>query len=168
MFSGEVSHEAYQGKQNAAFKARGRNGFREERQQTGSKMFRVRLRRTVKRKVRYRKLDMVGICFMCLSVVKNLAHGHTTSAKWRTWYANGHVCFKRRVKMDTRNKIKSYIIREGMTMAGLVEKLAEQYGWSASVPNFSGKLRRDSCATGRLWSLRTRWGMILYGSDERR
>ncbi len=46
--------------------------------------------------------------------------------------------------MDTRNEIKSYIIREGMTMAGLVEKLAEQYGWSASVPNFSGKLRRDS------------------------
>ena len=31
-----------------------------------------------------------------------------------------------------------------MTMADLVEKLAEQYGWSASVPNLSGKLRRDS------------------------
>ncbi len=30
--------------------------------------------------------------------------------------------------MDTRNEIKSYIIREGMTMAGLVKKLAEQYG----------------------------------------
>ena len=29
-------------------------------------------------------------------------------------------------------------------MADLVEKLAEQYGWSASVPNLSGKLRRDS------------------------
>lgn len=46
--------------------------------------------------------------------------------------------------MDTRNGIKSYIVREGMTRADLVEKLAEQYGWSASVPNLSGKLRRDS------------------------
>ncbi len=46
--------------------------------------------------------------------------------------------------MDTRNEIKSYIVREGMTMAELIEKLAEQYSWSASVPNFSGKLRRDS------------------------
>ena len=46
--------------------------------------------------------------------------------------------------MDTRNQIKSYIVREGMTMADLVEKLAEQYGWSASVPNLSGKLRRGS------------------------
>lgn len=46
--------------------------------------------------------------------------------------------------MDTRNEIKSYIVREGMTMAGLVEKLADQYGWSTSVPNLSGKLRRDS------------------------
>ena len=46
--------------------------------------------------------------------------------------------------MDTRNQIKSYIVREGMTMADLVEKLAEQYGWSASVPNLSGKLRLNS------------------------
>ncbi len=46
--------------------------------------------------------------------------------------------------MDIRNEIKSYIVREGMTMADLVEKLADQYGWSASVPNLSGKLRRDS------------------------
>ena len=46
--------------------------------------------------------------------------------------------------MDTRNEIKSYIVREVFTMAKLVEKLAKQYGWSASVPNFSSKLRRDS------------------------
>lgn len=46
--------------------------------------------------------------------------------------------------MKTRNEIKSYIAREGMTMTELVEKLAEQYGWSASVPNLSGKLKRDS------------------------
>lgn len=46
--------------------------------------------------------------------------------------------------MNTRNEIKSYIIREGMTMSEVVEKLAEEHGWSASVPNLSGKLRRGS------------------------
>ena len=46
--------------------------------------------------------------------------------------------------MDTRDQIKSYIVREGIAMTELVKKLAKQYGWSASVPNLSGKLRRDS------------------------
>lgn len=46
--------------------------------------------------------------------------------------------------MNTRNEIKSYLAREGMTMTEIVEKLADQYGWSASVPNLSGKLRRNS------------------------
>lgn len=46
--------------------------------------------------------------------------------------------------MDTRNEIKSYIVREGMTMSEVVERLADDYGWSSSVPNLSGKLRRGS------------------------
>lgn len=46
--------------------------------------------------------------------------------------------------MNIRNEIKSYITREGMTMSEVVEKLAEQYDWSASVPNLSGKLRRGT------------------------
>ena len=46
--------------------------------------------------------------------------------------------------MNTKNEIKSYIVREGMTMTELVRKLERQYGWSASVPNLSGKLRRES------------------------
>lgn len=46
--------------------------------------------------------------------------------------------------MDTRNEIKSYMVRKGLTMTGIVEKLADQYDWSASVPNLSGKLRRNS------------------------
>jgi len=46
--------------------------------------------------------------------------------------------------MNTRNEIKAYITREGMTLTEVVEKMAEQYGWSASVPNLSGKLRRGS------------------------
>jgi len=46
--------------------------------------------------------------------------------------------------MNVRSIIKSYIIREGMTMGGVVVKLAELHGWSRSVPNFSDKLRRGS------------------------
>ena len=46
--------------------------------------------------------------------------------------------------MDIRNEIKSYIVREGVTMTEIVEKLANEYGWSKSVPNFSGKLQRGS------------------------
>ena len=43
-----------------------------------------------------------------------------------------------------RNEIKSYIIRAGMTMNEVVELLADEYGWSSSVPNLSGKLKRES------------------------
>ncbi len=46
--------------------------------------------------------------------------------------------------MNIRSTIKSYIVREGMTMADLVDKLAERHGWSRSVPSFSDKLRRGS------------------------
>ena len=49
---------------------------------------------------------------------------------------------------DIRNEIKAYIVREGMTMSEVVERLAEEYGWSESVPNLSGKLRRGSLRYG--------------------
>ena len=50
-----------------------------------------------------------------------------------------------RSKEETcRTEIKSYITREGMTMTEVVELLADEYGWSSSVPNLSGKLRRGS------------------------
>ena len=47
-----------------------------------------------------------------------------------------------------RNEIKSYMVRAGMTMSEFVEILADDYGWSASVPNLSGKLRRGSLCYG--------------------
>ena len=50
-----------------------------------------------------------------------------------------------RSKEETcRNEIKSYITREGMTMTEVVDLLADEHGWSSSVPNLSGKLRRGS------------------------
>jgi hypothetical protein len=45
---------------------------------------------------------------------------------------------------NIRNEIKSIIVREGLTMDEAVNNLAESYGWSKSVPNFSGKLSRGS------------------------
>ena len=46
--------------------------------------------------------------------------------------------------MNIRNEIKSYIVREGLTMSEVLERLLEEHGWSSSVPNFSGKLQRGS------------------------
>ena len=46
--------------------------------------------------------------------------------------------------MGIREEIKSYIVRSGMTMTEVVELLADEHGWSSSVPNLSGKLRRGS------------------------
>ena len=47
-----------------------------------------------------------------------------------------------------RNEIKAYIVRAGMTMSEVVEVLADEYGWSSSVPNLSGKLKRGSLRYG--------------------
>ena len=47
-----------------------------------------------------------------------------------------------------RNEIKSYIVRAGMTMSEAVEILADEYGWSSSVPNLSDKLKRGSLRYG--------------------
>ena len=46
--------------------------------------------------------------------------------------------------MSIRNEIKAIMVREGITMSEIVEKLANQYGWSASVPNLSAKIRRGT------------------------
>ena len=46
--------------------------------------------------------------------------------------------------VNIRNEIKSYIVREGVTMSDLVRKLAIEHGWSASIPNFSDKLKRGT------------------------
>ena len=45
---------------------------------------------------------------------------------------------------NLRNEIKSYIVRQGMTMQEVVDLLADEYGWSDSVSNLSNKLQRES------------------------
>lgn len=47
-----------------------------------------------------------------------------------------------------RNEIKSYIVRAGMTMTEVIELLSDEYGWSSSVSNLFGKLRRGSLRYG--------------------
>lgn len=46
--------------------------------------------------------------------------------------------------MNYRNEIKSYIVRAGFTMQEVVDRLSDDYGWSDSGSNLSGKLRRES------------------------
>ena len=52
-----------------------------------------------------------------------------------------------------RYEIKSHIIRAGMSMTEVVTILADKYGWSRSVPNLSGKLKRGSLRYGEALEL---------------
>ncbi|MBQ7921379.1 MAG: LLM class flavin-dependent oxidoreductase [Clostridia bacterium] len=45
---------------------------------------------------------------------------------------------------NCRNESRSYFTREGLTMTEVVEMLADEHGWSESVPDLSGKLHRGS------------------------
>lgn len=45
---------------------------------------------------------------------------------------------------NVRDEIKAQIVRAGFTMQNVVDKLAEDYGWSDSVSNLSAKLQRES------------------------
>ena len=46
--------------------------------------------------------------------------------------------------MNVKGEIKSYIIREGLTIREILEKLRREKGWSSSLSNFSDKLRRET------------------------
>ena len=48
------------------------------------------------------------------------------------------------IKSNIRNEIKAQIIRAGYTMQEVVDLLHDEYGWSDSVSNLSGKLQRGS------------------------
>ena len=41
------------------------------------------------------------------------------------------------MKSKLRNEIKSYIVRQGMTMQEVVDLLRDEHGWSDSVSNLS-------------------------------
>ena len=66
-----------------------------------------------------------------------------------------------------RNEIKSYIVRSGMTMSEVVDYLADEYGWSRSVPNLSGKLKRGSLRYGEAVELADALGYDLVWTKRR-
>ncbi len=46
--------------------------------------------------------------------------------------------------MDIRREIKSYIVREGLSMREVLERLSITHKWSRSLSNFSSKLQRGT------------------------
>ena len=46
--------------------------------------------------------------------------------------------------MDISREIRSYIVREGLSMKQFLEQLAVTRRWSSSLSNFSGKLKRGT------------------------
>lgn len=46
--------------------------------------------------------------------------------------------------MNVRNEVKSHLVCEGVTMQDVLAKLEQQYGWSRSISNLSGKLQRET------------------------
>ena len=46
--------------------------------------------------------------------------------------------------MNVCNEVKSQLMREGITMQEVLERLAVKYGWSKSVSSLSGKLHRET------------------------
>ena len=51
------------------------------------------------------------------------------------------------MKSNLRNEIKSYIVRQGMTMQEIVDLLRDEHGWSDSVSNlYKASLATRYCA----------------------
>ena len=46
--------------------------------------------------------------------------------------------------MNVRNEVRSHLVCEGVTMQEVLGKLEQQYGWSRSISNLSGKLHRET------------------------
>ena len=61
------------------------------------------------------------------------------------------------MKSNLRNEIKSYIVRQGMTMQEVVDLLRDEHGWSDSVSNLSNKLQRRSEERRVGKECRSRW-----------
>ena len=64
------------------------------------------------------------------------------------------------MKSNLRNEIKSYIVRQGMTMQEAVDLLRDEHGWSDSVSQpFKQAPAGVPALLSRLSSLPTRWAM---------
>ena len=48
------------------------------------------------------------------------------------------------MNLNIRNEIKSIIVREGLSLSDVMDRMHRDYGWSSNVSNFTGKLGRGS------------------------
>jgi hypothetical protein len=48
------------------------------------------------------------------------------------------------MNLNIRNEIKSIIVREGLSLSDVMDRMHRGYGWSSNVSNFTGKLIRGS------------------------
>jgi hypothetical protein len=48
------------------------------------------------------------------------------------------------MNLNIRNEIKSIIVREGMSLSDVMDRMHREYGWSSNVSNFTSKLSRGS------------------------
>ena len=71
------------------------------------------------------------------------------------------------MKSNLRNEIKSYIVRQGLTMQEVVDVLHDEHGWSDSVSNLSNKLQRESLRYVEAVQLPMRWAMRSSGSERK-
>lgn len=69
------------------------------------------------------------------------------------------------MKSSIRNEIKAQIIRAGYTMQEVVDLLHDEYGWSDSVSNLSGKLQRGSLRYREAVSWPMCWGTMWSGRN---
>ncbi len=67
--------------------------------------------------------------------------------------------------MNTGNEIEAHIIRGGMTMNKVLDKLSEKYGWSKNVPNFPVSSSATRSGIRKPWSWLTYSAMILSGKN---
>ena len=65
---------------------------------------------------------------------------------WCKTHINKHfiISTMEEKRMNIKREIKSYIVKEGISMHELVERLHINHKWSKSVSNFSGKLQRGT------------------------
>ena len=64
--------------------------------------------------------------------------------RYRGYGGNLSTGFRKGGYMDVRSEIKSYIVREGLTIGKVLDELHKTKEWSLSRSNFSDKLARGT------------------------
>ena len=71
------------------------------------------------------------------------------------------------MKSNLRNEIKSYIVRQGMTMQEVVDLLHDEHGCLTAYPTCPISSNGSPCAMLKPFSLPTRWGTKSSGSERK-